>query len=77
MSHLVPLSEFNHIEVSANDGGTLEYVFETDQEDLPQTVAKSKAAEIAANFMTTFITFRSMIFERGSYELKNSMRDIH
>ena len=39
---------------AANDGGTLEYIFETDQEDLPQTVIKEKVAEIAANFMTTF-----------------------
>jgi hypothetical protein len=39
---------------AARDGGTLEYVFETDPKDLPQTVAKEKVAEIAANFMTTF-----------------------
>jgi lipid-A-disaccharide synthase-like uncharacterized protein len=30
------------------------YIFETDQEDLPQAVTKKKVAEIAANFMTTF-----------------------
>jgi hypothetical protein len=39
---------------AARDGGTLEYVFETDKEDLPQTVAKEKVAEIAADFMTVF-----------------------
>jgi hypothetical protein len=39
---------------AARDGGTLEHIFETDQEDLPQTVAKQKVAEISANFMTTF-----------------------
>jgi hypothetical protein len=39
---------------AARDGGTLEYVFETDEEHLPQTVAKEKVAEIAADFMTTF-----------------------
>jgi hypothetical protein len=39
---------------AARDGGTLEYVFETDEKDLPQTVSKEKVAEIAANFMTTF-----------------------
>jgi hypothetical protein len=40
--------------VQPGDGGTLEYVFETDQENLPKTVPKEKVAEIAANFMTTF-----------------------
>lgn len=39
---------------AARDGGTLEYIFEADKEDLPQTVAKEKVAEIAADFMTTF-----------------------
>jgi hypothetical protein len=38
----------------ANDGGTLEYIFEADEEDLPQTVSKEKVAEISANFTTTF-----------------------
>jgi hypothetical protein len=36
------------------DGGTLEYVFETDEANVPNTVTKEKAAEIAADFMTTF-----------------------
>jgi hypothetical protein len=39
---------------AANDGGTLEYVFETDEQDVPKTVTKEKVAEIAADFMTTF-----------------------
>src|SRR5450432_870201 len=39
---------------AARDGGTLEYVFETDEKDLPKTVAKEKVAEIAADFMTVF-----------------------
>jgi hypothetical protein len=34
---------------AARDGGTLEYVFETDEGDLPQTVTKEKVAEIAAD----------------------------
>jgi hypothetical protein len=38
----------------AKDGGTLEYVFETDRESVPATVPKEKVAEIAADFMTTF-----------------------
>jgi hypothetical protein len=32
---------------AAHDGGTLEYIFETDQRDVPATVTKDKAAEIA------------------------------
>ena len=39
---------------AADDGGTLEYIFETDQRDVPATVTKDKVAEIAAEFMTTF-----------------------
>jgi hypothetical protein len=39
---------------AAKDGGTLEYVFETDQQDVPATATKDKVAETAANFMTTF-----------------------
>ena len=34
--------------------GTLEYIFETDEQDVPKTVSKEKAAEIAADFVTTF-----------------------
>src|ERR1700736_5548849 len=39
---------------AAKDGGTLEYVFETDQQDVPATATREKVAEIAADFMTTF-----------------------
>jgi hypothetical protein len=39
---------------AAKDGGTLEYVFESDQRDVPATATKEKVAEIAADFMTTF-----------------------
>jgi hypothetical protein len=39
---------------AAKDGGTLEYVFETDGVDVPKTVSEEKVAEIAADFMTTF-----------------------
>ena len=39
---------------AAKDGGTLEYVFETDQRDVPATATKEKVAGIAADFMTTF-----------------------
>ena len=39
---------------AAKDGGTLEYVFEAGEQNSPNAVAKEKAAEIAADFMTTF-----------------------
>jgi hypothetical protein len=39
---------------AADDGGTLKYIFETDQRDVPATATKDKVAEIAAEFMTTF-----------------------
>ena len=39
---------------AANDGGTLEYIFESDEQDVPKTVSKAKAAESAADFVTTF-----------------------
>ena len=39
---------------AANDGGTLEYILESDEQDVPKTVSKAKAAESAADFVTTF-----------------------
>src|SRR6202047_4294710 len=39
---------------AAKDGGTLEYVFEAGGQNSPNAVTKEKAAEIAADFMTTF-----------------------
>jgi hypothetical protein len=39
---------------AAKDGGTLEYVFETDRQNVPATATKEKVAEIAADFMTTY-----------------------
>jgi hypothetical protein len=38
---------------TAKDGGTLEYVFEASEHNSPNAVTKEKAAEIAADFMTT------------------------
>ena len=35
-------------------GGTLEYIFESDEENVPKTATKERIAEIAANFLTTF-----------------------
>jgi hypothetical protein len=39
---------------AAKDGGTLEYAFEGGEQNSPNAVPKEKAAEIAADFMTTF-----------------------
>ena len=36
------------------DGGTLEYVFDGGEQNSPNAVTKEKAAEIAADFVTTF-----------------------
>jgi hypothetical protein len=43
---------------SARGGGTLEYVFEAGEQNSPNAVTKEKAAEIAADFMTTFYHFQ-------------------
>src|SRR6202140_1356329 len=39
---------------AAEDGVTLEYVCEAGEQNSPNAVTKEKAAEIAADFMTTF-----------------------
>jgi hypothetical protein len=39
---------------AAMDGGTLEYVFEGGELNSPNAITKEKAAEIAADFMTSF-----------------------
>jgi hypothetical protein len=39
---------------AAEDGGTLEYVFEAGEHNFPNAITKEKVAEIAADFMTTF-----------------------
>jgi hypothetical protein len=39
---------------AAKDGGTLEYIFEAGEQNSPNAITKEKAAEIAADFMTTF-----------------------
>jgi hypothetical protein len=36
---------------AANDGGTLEYVFEAGQQNSPNAVTKEKAAEIACDWI--------------------------
>ena len=32
----------------------LKYIFEADEQEVPKTVSKNRAAEIAVDFMTTF-----------------------
>ena len=39
---------------AAKDGGTLEYVFDTNEQDVPKSVTEKKVAEIAADFMTSY-----------------------
>src|ERR1700719_4607575 len=39
---------------AGTDGGTLEYAFQAGEQNSPNAVTKEKAAEIAADFMTTF-----------------------
>ena len=39
---------------AAKDGGTIEHVFEAGEQNSPNAITKEKAAEIAADFMTTF-----------------------
>jgi hypothetical protein len=39
---------------TANDGGMLEYVFESDEKSDSKSVTKEQVAEIAADIMTTF-----------------------
>jgi hypothetical protein len=51
---------------TAKDGGTLEYIFEAGDQNSPNAVTKEKAAEIAADFMTTFIKYRW-----GRWKLRN------
>jgi hypothetical protein len=43
---------------AARDGGTLEYVFETDQQDVTETATKEKVAEIAADLMTSYYSIQ-------------------
>src|SRR6266481_6232525 len=42
--------ELSRYRGAAMDGGTLEYIFETDEQDVPKTVSKERAAD----FVTTF-----------------------
>jgi hypothetical protein len=52
---------------AAKDGGTLEYVFDAGERNSPNALTKEKAAEIAADFMTTFITYRLEHWKRRNF----------
>ena len=57
---------------AAKDGGTLEHVFEAGEQNSPNAVTKEKAAEIAADFMTTF--YHVQIGATGQSPLFNLLR---
>jgi hypothetical protein len=52
---------------AAMDGGTLEYVFESDERDVPKIATKEKVAEIAADFMTTFYGLKTEALETQEF----------
>jgi hypothetical protein len=52
---------------AAMDGGTLEYVFETDEKEVPKTATKEKVAEIAADTMTTFYGLQTGALETQEF----------
>jgi hypothetical protein len=52
---------------ATKDGGTLEYVFEAGEQNSPNAITKEKAAEIAADFMTTFYHVQVGALETQEY----------
>jgi hypothetical protein len=52
---------------AAKDGGTLEYVFGAGEQNSPNAITKEKAAEIAADFMTTFYHAQVGAFETQEF----------
>ena len=49
-----PAVELFRYRYHADDGREFEYVFETDEQNAPRTVREEKAAEIAAEWVTSF-----------------------
>ncbi len=49
-----PAVELVRFRYHAEGGREFEYVFETDEQSAPKTVSEEKAAEIAADWVTTF-----------------------
>src|ERR1700732_4939854 len=62
----MPIELFRYLG-AAKDGGTLEYIFEAGEQNSPNAVTKEKAAEIATDFMTTFIASRSEHWKRRNF----------
>jgi hypothetical protein len=54
---------------AAKDGGTLEYVFEAGEQNSPDAVTKEKAAENAADFMTTFYHVTSITISGSRFPI--------
>src|ERR1700720_2348344 len=52
---------------AAKDGGTLEYVFEAGEQNSPYAITKEKAAEIAADYMTTFYHVQVGYWKRKNF----------
>ena len=57
-------------EGAAKDGGTLEYIFEAGEQNSPNAVTKEKAAEIAADFMTTYYHVQVGALETQEFRTK-------
>jgi hypothetical protein len=55
---------------AADDGGTIDYIFETDEPGLPKTVSEEKAAEIAADWMTTFYQVQTGVLESQEFRTR-------
>jgi hypothetical protein len=52
---------------TADDGGRIDYIFETDDLSLPKTVSEEKVAEIAADWMTTFYQVQTGVLESQEF----------
>jgi hypothetical protein len=53
---------------AGKDGGTIEYIFETDEPELPKTITDEKATEIGADFVTTFYHIQIGPLETQEYK---------
>src|SRR5271165_3684791 len=60
---------------AAKDGGTLEYIFEAGEQNSPDAVTKEKAAEIAADFMTTFYHVQVGALETQEFRTSPGQKD--
>jgi hypothetical protein len=60
-------SELFRYRGAARDGGTLEYVFESDERYVPETVTNEHVTEIAADFMTSFCGIQVVALETQQF----------